>query len=207
MQADPETTTTNGCDCKSQCRASMHDRFKHDWCPTKNNCGRKSFLQGSWDHCLYKDSSRSDHTFDWKTKHNSLWHKVKYGPKKLGTYFVTKTLVESVITSYDNEWDVLPAGRSKTFHSMGAVCPIDIEIRNSQFSGLLQNGKISGIIRLGPSLDLMGHGMMPGASIKFLRTNTTSGNVLLVRGLNPLPRENYNFFSVPLSNHANGGKK
>ena len=31
--ADPETTTTEGCTCKSQCRASL-PLFKHDWCYT-----------------------------------------------------------------------------------------------------------------------------------------------------------------------------
>ena len=207
MRADPETTTTQGCYCKSHCRASIHDRFKLDWCPTQNNCGRKGFLSESWDHCVYKDSLRQDHSAHWKTKHDAIWQKVKYGPRQLGTYFVSKTWLESVITSYENEWDWMPSGRIKTFHSVGAVCPFEINIRKSSpFSGLLKPGKVTGLIRLGPGLDVTDNlnGHIPGASIKFLRTNVTSGNVVLLNGLNPQP--DYNFFAVSLSNHAGGDK-
>ena len=207
MRADPETTTTQGCQCKSHCRASIHDRFKLDWCPTQNNCGKKGLLSGSWDHCVYKYSFSKDHSEHWKTKHDRIWEKVKHAPRKLGKYFVVKTWVESVITSYENEWDWMPSGRTKTFHSNGAVCPFEIEInKSSPFSGLLKPGKVTGIIRLGPGLYLMNklNGLIPGASIKFLRTNVTSGDVVMLNGLNPQP--NYNFFGVTMSNHAARGK-
>ena len=150
MRADPETTTTQGCQCKSHCRASIHDRFKLDWCPTQNNCGKKGLLSGSWDHCVYKNSFSKDHSEHWKTKHDRIWEKVKHAPRKLGKYFVVATWLESVLTSYENEWDWMPSGRTKTFHSNGAVCPFEIEInKSSPFSGLLKPGKVTGIIGLG----------------------------------------------------------
>ena len=114
-----------------------------------------------------------------------------------------KTLTESVLTSFDNEWDVMPAGRIKTFHSAGAICPIEIKIsEKSPFTGLFKPGKIYGLVRLGPANKFPG--MMPGASIKFLRTNVTSGNVVVIAGLNPLPNGNYDFFDAPLPNHIGG---
>ena len=115
-----------------------------------------------------------------------------------------KTMTESVLTSYENEWDVMPAGRLKTFHSVGAICPIKINIKSSPFTGLLKTGQIEGLIRLGPAMDFTEGcgGMMPGGAMKFLRTNVTSGNTVFLNGLNPLPDGNHDFMSVPLSNHA-----
>lgn len=40
QRADPETSTLNGdCECDAVCRASDHDSFVSDWCPTKHACG------------------------------------------------------------------------------------------------------------------------------------------------------------------------
>ena len=35
---------------------------------------------------------------------------------------------ESLITTFENEWDVLPAGRHKAIHGNGAICPFTIDI-------------------------------------------------------------------------------
>ena len=58
------------------------------------------------------------------------------------------------------------------------------------------------MVRLGPANRFPG--MMPGASIKFLRSNVTSGNIVVIGGLNPLPNGNYDFFGGSLSNHIGG---
>merc|ERR1719273_2234955 len=54
--ADPETTTPNGCTCKSLCGATFEDLYTLDWCYTEGDCGRYNVIHGYWDHCLYKDS-------------------------------------------------------------------------------------------------------------------------------------------------------
>ena len=142
----------------------------------------------------------------WKRKQDLLMRKIR-SSSRINEYTVSKTFTESVKTSYENEWDVMPAGRLKTFHSVGAICPVKIKVRNSPFTGLLKAGnQIEGLLRLGPAQDFTvnGNGMVPGGAIKFLRTNATSANVVLLgpTGVNPLPNEEHDFFSVSLSNHV-----
>ena len=104
------------------------------------------------------------------------------------------------MTSFENEWDVLPRGRIKTVHSVGAVCKFTLNITDSIYSGLLKNGTRTGIIRLGSSRDVSDEtGVKPGVAIKFMRTNRSSGNFFLMHTLDPI--ENYNFFSVPIFTH------
>ena len=161
-------------------------------------------MSGNWDYCLYKDTSKRSYvSLTWKQKHDYIMKKVRQS-SKIGVYEAMKTMTESVLTSYENEWDVMPAGRLKTFHSVGAICPIKINIKSSPFTGLLKAGQIEGLIRLGPAMDFTYGcgGMMPGGAMKFLRTNVTSGNTVFLNGLNPLPDGNHDFMSVPLSNHA-----
>ena len=45
----------------------------------------------------------------------------------------------SSITAFENEWDVLPNGRQKTIHPVGAICPFEIVIIDtSPYTGLLK---------------------------------------------------------------------
>ena len=94
---------------------------------------------GYWDHCLYKDSSRPDWVaLDWKTKHDEIWSEIK-ADATFGEYDPPKLFLESVITSFENEWDILPAGRVKAIHAIGAVCPFSVDVtENSPFTGLLK---------------------------------------------------------------------
>lgn len=57
------------------------------------------------------------------------------------------------------------------------------------FLGLMRLNSVKGDV----------NALMPGISLKFLRTGVLSGNVLAMAGLLPLP--DFNFFSVPLRNH------
>ena len=42
-------------------------------------------------------------------------------------------------TSFDDEWDVMPNGRHKAIHSVGAVCPFKIDVaHDSPYTGLLK---------------------------------------------------------------------
>ena len=77
------------------------------------DCGNYDFIFGYWDHCLYKDSSKPDYVaLDWKTKHDQIWAEVKSDPS-FGAYHPPALFLESVVTSFENEWDVMPAGRQK----------------------------------------------------------------------------------------------
>ena len=68
---------------------------------------------GYWDYCLYKDSSKPDYVdLDWKIKHDMIWAEIKADPS-FGAYHPTDLFTESVVTSFENEWDVMPAGRVK----------------------------------------------------------------------------------------------
>ena len=57
---------------------------------------------------------------------------------------------------------------------------------------------------MGPAADFTSSltpGMTPGVSIKFLRSGTSSANFVMIHSLGPLPDDNHNFFSTPISNH------
>ena len=113
---------------------------------------------------------------------------------------------ESIITSFDNQWDTLPAGRQKHIHGVGAVCKFTLDIKESPYTGMLKNGKQTGIIRIGPALDIAnGAGVPPGAGIKFLRSGTTSGNFVALHSLSP--QSSYDIFDpdmYELYNHIAG---
>ena len=202
--ADPETTTTNGCQCSSTCGASVSDFYTHDWCYTENECGEYTFLKGYWDYCVYKNTP-SYNDLSWQDKEKIIWDQVT-SDASLGGYYPTKMFTESVMTTFENEWDFLPNGRQKVIHGNGAICKFDLEVsKESPFSGLLQAGsKVSGLIRMGPATDSFAdttQGMSPGVSIKFLRTGTNSANFLLLHTLAPLPDNSFNFFQAPMTNH------
>ena len=142
---------------------------------------------------------------DWKVKQDLIWAEVKADPT-FGGYHVEQAATESVITSFENQWDVMPAGRVKIIHGIGAVCPISIDIAaDSPFTGVLKAGQTNGFIRMGGAADwtsILTPGMTPGAGLKFLRTGEASANVVVLNNLNPLPGFNHNFFAVPLRNHV-----
>merc|ERR1711935_629038 len=203
--ADPETSTPNGCTCNSLCGATIEDGFTNDWCNVEGSCGEYTILIGYWDWCLYKDSSKPDNTaLDWRTKHDQLWAEIK-ADGSYGEFFPTDAFTESLITSFENEWDVMPAGRRKAIHSVAAVCPFTIDISaDSPFTGLFKTGQTAGFIRLGGATDFTSSltpGMTPGIGVKFLRSGTSSANFVALRELSPLPDNSHNFFQATLKNH------
>ena len=143
---------------------------------------------------------------DWTQKHDFIWNNIKANAT-LGAYHETDVIKESVITSFQNEWDIMPAGRRKVIHGIGAICPFSVDVpAGSPFTGLFKpGGTIHGLIRMGPAANIMGGGgLTPGAAVKFLRTGTKSANIFLLDTTNPLPDNNHNFFARPLKNHITG---
>ena len=105
---------------------------------------------------------------------------------------------QSALTTTDNEWDFMPAGRVKSIHALGGVCKFRIDINNSIYSGVLKNGTRTGIMRVS------GKGRA-GAAMKFLRSGVSSGNVVFQRL--PMDFAIYNIFEPEmntLSTHRNG---
>ena len=104
---------------------------------------------------------------------------------------------ESVVTSFDNQWDNMPVGRQKFLHGVAAVCKITLDITNSTYTGIFKTGKQTGFMRIGPSRDISnGVGVGLGVAFKFLRTGTTSANLVMLRSLGTQP--SYNIFNPEL---------
>ena len=182
----------------------------YDWCYTADkqngeHCGEWSVVYGYWDKCLYLDSSKPDYvSLDWKTKHDKIWQDVK-ADDSFGAFHPVDLFTESVKTTFDCEWDVLPTNRVKAIHGIGAVCPFKVDIESSPFTGLYKPGEVHGLIRMGPGIDFtdpLSSGFLPGAAVKFLRTGRSSANFVLFNELAPLPDNNHNLFAVPLKNHV-----
>ena len=202
--ADPETTTPNGCTCTSLCGSSLGaGRFGYDWCNTNDKCGEYNLYHGYWDKCQYLDSAKPVYTaLSWGDKQKQMWAKI-VSDKSFGPFpHPLGVMKASVKTTFDDEWDVMPAGREKFIHPVGAVCPFVVNIVDSPFTGILKTGESHGLIRLGsatPFNDVSG--VTPGAGVKFFRSGRSSANFVTLNQLGPIADQNYNFFAVPLPNH------
>lgn len=176
----------------------------YDWCYTNEGCGEHSAIYGWWDKCLYLDSSKPDYVaLDWKSKQDQLWADITADNSIDGYPSPAITFAESMLTVFDDEWDVMPAGREKGIHGVGAVFPFVVNIADSPYTGLFKTGETRGLMRLGSANDftaLIGGGMTPGAGIKFLRSGRSSANFVALNQLGPIEGGNYNFFAVPLTN-------
>ena len=111
------------------------------------------------------------------------------------------------MTTFENQWDILPAGRVKVIHGIGAVCPFTIDItEDSPYTGVLKAGTSTGLLRMGGGGDwrsILTPGLLPGTAVKFLRTGAPSANVVLVNSQVSMP-DSFDFFAVPLRNHVPG---
>ena len=199
-ESDFAITTPQGCTCASACGATIGDKFKADWCTVQGSCGEWSLYHGYWDYCQYKAESQPGFSLSWRQKHDNLWNQIKDDPT-LGQYNLAKMFTQAIKTSFDNEWDVMPPGRLKSFHGIGAVCPFEINVnQGSTFTGIFKPGKVTGFIRAGLANGMSDDGIQPGVGVKFMRTKAVSANFVALFTLPPIPGPNFNFFAVPLSN-------
>jgi len=199
VDPDPETTTVMGCECESNCGATLDfGNANCDWCYTKNNCGHYAYTRlAYYDYCLYplKDSEAEE----WEQKQIMIWNGITADstpgeyPNLLGL------LSASIQTSFDDQWDVMPAGRVKYIHSIGAVCLVNMDVTSTKYTGILGNGMQHGIIRMGSAAEIGSSGTTPGNGFKFLRTGVKSANWVSLYSLDGI--SSYNFFSVNQSNH------
>jgi len=176
-----EPTTLKGCKCKSNCGAHDGVLFRCDWCYTENGCGISTMIPPfqTYDYCHYLSNENYEKQ-TWQTKSRSLWKKLTENDTRGDFPKPEYLLVESVQTSFDNQWDHLPHGRKKVLHGVGSVCRVRLRISaNSPYTGILAAGEISeGFIRMGSAIKMKPDGIVPGNSIKFMRTGVHSANLL-----------------------------
>jgi len=191
-----------GCTCRTKCDAStLEDFARCDFCYTENGCGRRG-LRGTWDFCVYPVNKEYEAQSS-EEKLNSLWKKVEENQSSSSYPNVLKLLGMSVQTSFDTEWDIMPEGREKVIHSVGATCKFKLKVvQDSPYSGLFSANELSsGLIRLGGAQPVtVSSGVVPGVGIKFLRSKVKSANFVALFSLDPLPNKNYDFFSHNLTN-------
>ena len=176
-------STAAGCPCKSPCGATLTTGLAAcDWCRTEDLCGKWD-LGGHWDYCTYNPVSEFEKQ-PVQDKTTQIWDRItdpsvvgKSGPNN-GKFDTLKTiLTESMITSFDDHMEIMPVGMKKVIHAQGVLCPFQLKIAESGYSGLLAPGAVSVIVRMGSaaSLDI---DFFPGTcmGIKFLRSSVHSTN-------------------------------
>jgi len=113
---------------------------------------------------------------------------------------VINMLGESIQTTFDDQWDVMPAGRLKYIHSVGIHCSVNFEITSTKYTGVFEAGKHDAILRLGSATPVKTTGgTVPGIGMKFLRSNVHSANWVQLKSLAGGP--SYDMFGYTLSTH------
>jgi len=205
-----EITTHDGCTCKKACGTNVYEDYgRCDWCYTKDGCGT-SGLKGSWDYCEYSPMQDFESQL-YSDKTAQLWSRItdpgvvdQSGPAHLFAKSLKDAVSISMITPFDDQWEVLPPGREKVIHGQGVMCQFDLAVRpDSPFTGILASGTQSGLIRLGSAVSLneplIGN-IFPGFGIKFLRSGVHSAGFVGLRKAGK--GGSYNFFDSTFSNHV-----
>jgi hypothetical protein len=121
-------------------------------------------------------------------------------PAKSLPEVVGQIVTESMITPFEDQWEVLPEGRSKVIHGQGVVCQVVMQISAaSPFTGVLAPGNASGLLRLG-SATTLDFEIFPGLGIKFPRSGVRSASWVALRTSGP--GGSNDFFNSTFSNHV-----
>jgi len=191
----PPEATFKGCTCKSDCSAQGWD-FKCDACDI-SDCGQP-FWQNT-DICKYSENlDFENQSFEEKAAY--FWEKILADDTPASGYpNVLSIFQTSMITSFDNHKDEMPAGRVKCIHTIGSICPFDLKISHSKYTGLLGPGVQKGFIRMGSAADYSNGGLTPGLGFKFVRTGVHSAGFVALHSLDL--GQSWNFFKNNMSNH------
>ena len=107
-----------------------------------------------------------------------------------------------MVTTYENEWDWGPAGRSRYNHVVGAVCKFTLNITDSPYTGMLKDGIQTGLIRISLIQNSgMGNEYIPSAGVKFLRSGIKSANFVVLPQINDRTNNIFDPDYYPLINH------
>jgi len=201
-EPDENAVTREGCKCSSSCGATGDDGFLCDWCKTEDKCGKYSYVYGAYyDYCTYP-VIESYEKQSWKDKMSYIVSQVNqdnsYGPYPN----VAIIFAESAQTSFDVHWDFLPNGRQKSIHGLGVVCEMKLKITGGNYTGVLEKGEASGLIRMGSALDLKLGSMVPGNGYKIFRSGKPSANWVSLYSLAGIEDGNFNFFDRSQKTHV-----
>jgi len=206
--------TNDGCTCRTPCGAAAHEDYgRCDWCYTEDNCGQKGhshWLHGYWDYCKYSPMEEFE-AQNYRDKQSQLWARTtdpsvvgQSAPSHLAAHTLTSLLGLSMITPFDDQWEVLPAGRERIIHTQGVVCQIDFQVNsNSPFTGVLSPGTQHGMIRFGSAASLdepVLPKIFPGFGIKFLRSGVRSADWVSLRTVGD--GGSWNFMETEFANHV-----
>ena len=185
--------------------ASIEDGYTYDWCYTKGSCGTWSWTRQAYtDTCKYG----ADKTFESGSaaeKLAFLWGLTAKCVRPAEWPTLANIFLESVKTTFDNVADMLPAGRVKYIHSVGAVATVELVPSGTPhpFTGLFASGAKHGLLRLSsatpPAADA-GSFIAPGLGLKLLRDGVPSGNLVAMPGLDG--QADFNVLSLNYSNHV-----
>jgi len=106
---------------------------------------------------------------------------------------------ESVITTFRNVSDIMPSGREKYIHSVGAVAKFTFNpAPSTPFTGVFgeQSG---GLLRVSFAKAPASDNITPGFGIKFLRNNRLSCNFMAMPSLDG--QSDMNPFALNFTNH------
>eukprot|EP01062_Namystynia_karyoxenos_P002259 TRINITY_DN1080_c0_g1_i2.p1 TRINITY_DN1080_c0_g1~~TRINITY_DN1080_c0_g1_i2.p1 ORF type:complete len:431 (+),score=171.41 TRINITY_DN1080_c0_g1_i2:81-1295(+) len=203
---DGGDVTVRNCTCTSNCAATVDfDESIYDWCYTADNCGTKAIsrLGKYYDYCVYPPD-QSYESQGRGAKMTKLWADVTKDPSG-GSYPSGASLAglftESMKTSFEDNSDVFPAGRTKYIHSVGSVCKASFKATpGSKYTGVFQ-GADNILIRFSSAkdLDLDKPSMTPGFGIKFLIDGRQSSNFVAMPSLDG--QADFNFFALNFTNH------
>ena len=122
-----------------------------------------------------------------KDKHSDLWSKISADktPSKFPSPY--GILLISMEKSFDTASDVMPSGRAKFIHSVGATCKVKFVHKGGKYTGIFQ-GADHGLIRLSSAAEpSSSQPLAPGMSLKFLRDGVDSANLVSMFSVNGQP--------------------
>jgi len=193
--------TDQQCTCTSNCGVTILGGLSCDKCDTKR-CGRGlPFFK--YDYCVY------DPVQSFESK--SASEKIEYYEEKIAAHPSTtveygdnlevleRSWTTSVRTSFDNFLPEMPEGREKNIHTVGAVCTVDLNVKDTRWTGLFGKGSQKGFIRLGLAAAPDDEGITPGLGFKFPRSGVPSGDFVAMH--NTDGGQPWNFFASNMSNH------
>ena len=81
-----------------------------------------------------------------------MWSEIKSDPD-FGHYYPPEIYTESLMTTFENEWDVMPKGRHKAIHGVGVICPFELNISHGKVENILK-GSLDSISSHSPSVKI-----------------------------------------------------
>ena len=128
---------------------------------------------------------------------------VTYDTTPVGAYNPLGIFFESMSPSVDALTDVMPPGRAKDVHSLGAVATAQLLFTpdiNTRYTGIFASNSSSVILRLSSAADPANKAPVPSIGLKTLRDNVHSGNAFFIG----ISSNVWNYFATVQQTHIYG---